>query len=142
MYKISFTDRTVILVDTPTGDNVKAMQMESPAPNYFEIGKDVYKLDKVSKIEWQPDQPTYKALPEPPRCHAQKSIHLVIYEEYKKRLRAGKRESWKEFCKRTYDYIYEQKPNAKFCDYKKGTCFCERSAVERVQEVIPGAVEI
>lgn len=138
MYKISFTDRTVILVDTPTGDNIKAMQMESPTPNYFEVGKDVYKLDKVSKIEWQPDN-NYKELPEPPRCRGEKSIHMIIYENYRK---LEKKPKWEEYRKKAYDYIYEQKPDGKFCDHRKGTCFCKRSAVERVQEIIPGAVEI
>lgn len=139
MYKVSFTDRTVILVDTPTGDNIKAMQMESPAPNYFEVGKDVYKLDKVSKIEWQPDQSQAKELPQGPRCHGQKSIHMIIYENYRKMTPKPK---WEEYRKKAYDYIYEQRPDAKFCDNRKGTCYCERSAVERVQEIIPGAVEI
>lgn len=141
-YKITFTDRTVILVDTPTGDNIKAMQMESPAPNYFEIGKDVYKLDKVNKIEWQPDQPTTRELSEGPRCHGQHSIHMVIYEAYRKKIGKGEKADWKEFRQKTYDWLYEKYPNREWCDHRKGTCFCESKAVERVKEIMGSGVEV
>lgn len=141
-YKITFTDRTVILVDTKTGDDIKAMQMEVPAPNYFSANmngaENVYKLDKVNKIEWQPDQPTTRELSEGSRCHGQHSIHMVIYEAYRKKIGKGEKADWKEFRQKTYDWLYEKYPNREWCDNRKGTCFCESKAVERVKEIMGG----
>ena len=133
------TDRSVIIVTTEQGDKVKEMQMQQKPPVYFDIDNNQYKLAGVSKVEYLPEEPMEKLLPEPPRCHGQKSIHLVIYEAYKKRLREGKHLKWEEFRKKTYNYIYEQKPNEVWCDNRKGTCVCEEnSQIKNVMKIMGG----
>ena len=144
MYSVHFTDRSFIKVEDIQAEAIKQAQNLTNKPEYIEIGKNQYKLASIAKIEWI-KEPIYqeKLIESGSRCHGEKSIHLVIYEAYKKRLREGKRIPWEEFRAKTYDYIYEQKPNKVWCDNRKDTCACEQTRmVERVKEIIPGAVEV
>lgn len=142
-YSVHFTDRTFIKVEDAQADLIKQAQKAVNKPEYIGVGKNQYKLASISKIEWikEPLQAD-RQIEQGHRCHGEKSIHLVIYEAYKKRLREGKHLDWETFRQKTYDYIYEQKPDVVWCDNKKGTCVCEQTrAVERVKEVM-GEVQV
>ena len=141
MYKVSFTDRSVILCTTEQGDKIKEAQMQAKPPVYVDIDQNQYKLAGISKIEYLPEEKMVKALPERRGCHGEKSIHREIYYLYKKELATKQNpRKWEEFRSKAYDYLYTQKDE--WCDGKKGTCFCTKDThVERVIEVFGSGVK-
>jgi hypothetical protein len=77
------------------------------------------------------------------RCKGLYSIHSEIYSLYKKAINEGRKKPWSEFRQLAYDTIYEKHPDRKWCDHRKGTCYCYGEmdkAVQHVQELIGGEV--
>lgn len=144
MYSVHFTDRSFIKVEDEQAEAIKQAQNMSNKPEYIEVGSNQYKLTSINKIEYI-KQPVYetKQLTTGDRCHGEKSIHAVIYEAYKKKLKAGLHPDFKEFRQKTYDWLYEKYPDRLWCDHYKDTCACEKTRmVERVKEVMGGGVEL
>lgn len=146
MYSVHFTDRSFIKVEDDQAEAIKQAQNmpTGKRPEYIEIGNNQYKLTSINKIEYI-KQPVYetKQLTTGDRCHGEKSIHAVIYEAYKKKLKAGLHPDFKEFRQKTYDWLYEKYPDRLWCDHYKDTCACEQvRMVERVKEVMGGGVEL
>lgn len=144
MYSVHFTDRSFIKVEDEQAEAIKQAQNMSNKPEYIEVGNNQYKLTSINKIEYI-KQPVYetKQLTTGDRCHGEKSIHAVIYEAYKKKLKAGLHPDFKEFRQKTYDWLYEKYPDRLWCDHYKDTCACEKTRmVERVKEVMGGGVEL
>lgn len=139
MYKITFSDRSVLLVTTEQGDKIKEAQLQSNPPVYVDINNGQYKLDKINKLEYTADEPKpVKLIHTGPVTH-EKSIHEAIYILYKKELQKPQqqRRRWSEFYPKAYEYLYSQ--SSRWCDYKRGTCVCEhKRAVERVKELMGG----
>jgi hypothetical protein len=144
MYSVHFTDRSFIKVEDEQAHKIMQAQNSTTKTEYVQIGNNQYKLASINKIE-EIKQPVYetKQLTTGDRCHGEKSIHAVIYEAYKKKLKAGQHPDFKDFRQKTYDWLYEKYPEKKWCDHYKDTCACEQTRmVERVKEIIPGAVEL
>lgn len=143
MYKLVFSDRTVLMVSTQQGDKLKEAQMQTNPPVYVDINNGQYKLDKINKIEYIADDPPPVKQITQGRVTHEKSVHEAIYKLYKKELQKppSERREWSVFRDKAYDWLYSQSED--WCDYKKGTCVCEKQkTVERVQEIIPGAIPL
>lgn len=140
MYKIQFSDRSVLIVSTEQGDKIKTAQMQKNPPTYVEIDKGQYKLDKVSKIEYLPEDPQPKQmLVSGVRRAHEKSIHGHIFQLFQKELQRPEPRKWEEFRAAAYDYLYSQ--DSEWCDDRKGTCACKDKpamppTTERVKEVM------
>lgn len=138
MYKLSFKDKTVLLVSTELGESIKQEREKVNPKKHFEVDKNQYDLSEVKKIEFVADESTAPKLPSGPRCRAEKSIHKEIYYLYKKALAEGSKRPYREFRDKVYTFLYTKKD--KWCDYKKGTCFCEgNESTQKVMGMFPGA---
>lgn len=145
MYKISFKDRTVKLVENQQGEHIKQLQT-TPNTEYFAVDSNQYALKSIAKIEWVKDPlpPTQTALPMGNRCRAKHSIHKQIYELFCKHVKTeGEHRKWSEFRDKAYSYLYTKKD--KWCDYKKGTCYCyeqQDKMVKNAQKIMGGGVVV
>lgn len=137
MYKISFTDRTMLSVTNEQGEKIKAAQTMVKRPNYVNIGENQYKLVSISKIEYVPEVvATQKVMIDSgKRTNHEKSIHKAIYTMFQKELQKPAHRGWDEFREKAYNYLYTQSPD--WCDDRKGTCVCKgRVSDRRVEQVM------
>lgn len=143
MYKLTFSDKSVLHVTTEQGDKIKEMQLQKRPPTYVEINNNQYRLERINKLEYEADEPKPVKQLEAGNVRHEKSIHEAIFYLFKKELKKlpSERRTWAEFYPKAYEYLYTQSKS--WCDYKKGTCVCEKKkTVKRVQEIIPGAMPL
>lgn len=138
-YKVTFSDRSQLTVDSEQGKKLMQLQSSVTKPQYVNVAGNQYKLASITKVEVIADPPKTAPLLTSgmSRVH-DKSIHREIYYLYKKELQKPEPRKWEEFRQKAYDYLYTQ--SSEWCDDRKGTCVCDKPKIppttERVKEVM------
>jgi hypothetical protein len=133
-YRVTFRDRTTALLENSKGEQLKKYLLSNRPPVNIEINGELYRASEIISVKKAvatednipvADWNTLR-LPTGKKCHGQYSVQNEINKIAKNTY--GK-VHWSKLIhdKKWRESIYQEllKTPDKWCDYKKGTCYCE-----------------